>query len=840
MEEGYDWDQISSFQIVDGMNISSSSLLDDELLITSPDSSNNGNSVSLEQREFSRPICSPLSQFLVGSDGSNSKNVGQKHFSQHQHTNSAGGAGGSNFNLNNSHSSIVGESQHYGLQSGLTNSGNNIRDNSIYNTGYQFNDTEKISTTEKEFTKRKRPYSNNSNNNINVGSNSSNRIGNCTQNSLSGITRSVMGIGGIGAGVTNNSLTKTPTKTRTRKVRESSDDFGNSSSGPSVHSKSGYSSNSSGESCSFGSSSNISEDLNSVKYYEGFKLPLGDLGRKMLLKKLREIHTQNPTKMEKALTDHGLSYTRIRFASVQQLFKISYVCDVFDYALSIHCEFGRPRHRDSSKSVQLSSVNSNSNMIQQQSHSNISSRRVIDSQQHNNGLSGGAAVQGGISEKFESHSAIGNTNGGVIPRGQGLLDDSSKVLGKLETDLDTYTPETSPCSHRSYSSSKSLYSKDSSLISNTPLNKIEHDITSPISIFSTTSGSPSSQRKRRGSAKSSYNFSPPPIPVTNSPIQSGDPKDISSLNPELSNFMNNQNLINYNIIQGNVSNNNMNGNSTVSGFSTQSDVCTSHFPDHQQQLHHNIGHYNNINNHIQNGGRAPHHPPPSYHKKHEEHEPLDSMISMNSGSDSILQKPAKRQKIRSKKKNTLADIRSEPPTQATYSYSSSTQPGINNGSSIFVCGDIDEIYCTSTINTEVTPFYQPESEIAHLGEFETSHHSHNYHNHHQDSIHFISSTESHDQNIPICSAFGSPFDSSLIISSSLDTESSQNSGIITCDSPTSFYLYSQPNISSNYDEYMDSSCLNGFLTQGLNSIEMLNSSELEMDNFDIGCPLISI
>ncbi|KAH8582749.1 uncharacterized protein ELE39_001405 [Cryptosporidium sp. chipmunk genotype I] len=841
MEEGYDWDQISSFQIVDGMNISSSSLLDDDLLIASPDSTNSGSNVSLDQREFSRQICSPLSQFLVGSDSSNSKNGGQKHFSQHQHSNGTGGGSASNFSLNSSHSSVIGDSQHYGIQTGLIGSGTNIRDNSIYNSGYQFNDTEKISTTEKEFTKRKRPY-NNSNNNSNniVGNNSSNRIGNCTQNSLSGIGRSVMGISGMGAGVTGNSLTKTPNKTRTRKVRETSDDFGNSSNGSSVNSKSSYSANASGgEGCSFGSSSNITEDLNSVKYYEGFKLPLGDLGRKMLLKKLREIHTQNPTKMEKALTDHGLSYTRIRFASVQQLFKISYVCDVFDYALSIHCEFGRPRHRDSSKSVQLSSVNSNSNIIAQQSHSNISSRRVLDSQQHNR-IGGGTTVQGGISDKFESHSAISNTNGGVIPRGQALLDDSSKGLGKLETDLDTYTPDTSPCSHRSYSSNKSLYSKDSSLVSNTPLNKIEHDITSPISIFSTTSGSPASQRKRRGSTKSSYNFSPPPIPVTNSPLQSGDSKDISSLNPEISSFVNNQNLINYNLIQGNVSNNNMSGSSSVSGFVTQNDVCASHFSDHQQQqLHQSIGHYNNINGHIQTGGRTP--PlPPSYHKKHEEHESLDSMISINSVSDTVLHKPAKRQKIRSKKKSTLTDIRSEPPTQTNYTYSSSTQSGISNNSNIFSCGDIDDIYCTSTINTEVTPFYQPESEIAHLGDFDTSHHTHNYHNHHQDSIHFISSSESHDQNIPICSAFGSPFDSSVIISSSLDTETSQTSGIITCDSPTSFYLYSQPNISSNYDEYMDSSCLNGFLTQGLNSIEMFNSNELEMDNFDIGCPLISI
>lgn len=831
MEEGYDWDQIGSFQIVDGMNISSSSLLDDELLMTSPNSTNTGNGVSLDQREFSRQICSPLSQFLVGSDNSNSKNGGQKHFPQHQSSASSNNHGGSGFSLtNNNHSSVIGDSQHYGIQTGLASgSGADIRDSSIYNNGYQF-DSDKINTTEKEFTKRKRPYNNgNNSNNINIGNNSSNRLSGCNQNSLSGMGRSVLGISGIGTGVTSGSLTKTPSKTRTKKVREVSEEFVNTSGGSLSNSKSGYTNNTGeGGGCSFSSSPSITEDLNSVKYYEGFKLPLGDLGRKMLLKKLREIHTQNPTKMEKALTDHGLSYTRIRFASVQQLFKISYVCDVFDYALSIHCEFGRPRHRDSSKSVQLSSVNSNSNLIPQQSHSNISSRRVLDSQQHNRL---GAAVQGSISDKFESHSTI-NT-GGVIPRGQGLLDDSSKGLGKLDNDLDTYTPETSPCSHRSYSSSKSLYSKDSSFISNTPLNKIEHDITSPISIFSTTSGSPASQRKRRGSTKSNYNFSPPPIPVTNSPIQSEGPKDISSLNPELSSYINNQNLLNYGLIQGNIPNNNVSGSSSVSGFNTQNDACNNHL---SEQNNHNIGHYNNINSHIQSGSRIP----TSYHKKHEEHESLDSIVTINNVSDNVLHKPTKRQKIRPKKKNTLADIRSDPsPTLTNFTYTtSSIQSGINNGSNIFSCGDIDEIYCTSTIDTEViTPFYQPESETAHLGDFETAHHHHRQH--HQDSIHFISSSESHDQNIPICSAFESPFDPSLIISS-LDTESSQASGIITYDSPTSLYLYSQTNDSSNYDEYMDSPCLNGFLTQGLNSLEMFNSNELEMDNFDIGCPLISI
>lgn len=832
MEEGYDWDQIGGFRIVDGMNISSSPLLDDELIIT-PSDLPTSVGIPLDQREFQRQICSPLSQFLVGSDTSPSLKIDdQKHFSHHNHTACAPPGTGSGFGLPGSHSPALGESSHnYGIHAGLPGSGGaGIRDGSLlYGTsGFKFCDaTDKVVSADKELTKRKRGYN----------SSTPSRVGGCVQNGLSGLGRPVMDVGGIGAaGAAGGcSLGKPPGKPRARKVRESQEEFGSSSSGSSVHSKSMYASSSGEGGCSFSSAPNISEDLNSVKYYEGFKLPLGDLGRKMLLKKLREIHTQNPTKMEKALTDHGLSYTRIRFASVQQLFKISYVCDVFDYALSIHCEFGRPRHRDSSKGVQLSSTNS--------AGSGISSKRgaVSDQFESHSGVSAGGDIAGAGACGDVAGGGDGGAgaciDGGGAGAGDGHLEDSSNglvVTGKLENDADTYTPDTSPCSHRSYSSTKSLYSKESSgLVSNTPMSKVEHDVTSPISMFSTTSGSsPASQRKRRGSAKSSYNFSPPPIPVTSSPLQSIDPKDVSSLGPELSNYMSGQNMMSYGVLHGGGM------GSSVSGFGVQGgDMCTSHFSEQP------LCHYGSLEGRAQS----------SYRRKHDEHESLDSVIPANGSPDSSLHKPpTKRQKVRSKRKSALADLRGDPPMlphPPPHSYASpapSAGASTSCGSGIFGCGDIEEIYCTSAIGADVTPFYQPESEIAHLGDFyHPVHHYHHNHPHlHPDSAHLIYSSELHDRNIPTCSIFGSPFDSSLVINSSLDaTEScSQDSeAIVYGDNAAPLYLYSQPNLFSSFDDYVDSSCLSGFLTQGLNSMEVFGSGELEMDNFDIGsCPLISI
>ncbi|KAJ1610288.1 hypothetical protein OIY81_2095 [Cryptosporidium canis] len=845
MEEGYDWDQISSFQVVDGASISSSSLLDDELIIASSDSTSCDGSIPLDQSDFQKQTCSPLSQFLVGPDSPCLKSDDQKLFSQQQ---SAGicalGNNGSSFCLGGGHLPALGDSHHFGIQAGLANSGAGLRgDHPLYSAGYKFNDAaDSMIGGDKDPNKRKRPFNGTgAGNGINICNNATaNRMGNCAPNAMSGInSRPVLGMGGIGGGVAASSLNKPPTKSRARKVRDNSEEFGSSSSGSSMSSKFGYPGNSGEGGCSFNSSSNITEDLNSVKYYEGFKLPLGDLGRKMLLKKLREIHTQNPTKMEKALTDHGLSYTRIRFASVQQLFKISYVCDVFDYALSIHCEFGRPRHRDSSKNVQLSSVNSssssNSSLASSQSHSNVSSRRMMESQPNNR--LGGAAVQGGVPDQFESHSGMGASGGGgATQNGQGLLDDSSKGLGKLESDMEAFTPDASPCSSRPYPSNKNLYSKETGAASSTPLSKVEHDITSPVSIFSTTSGSPASQRKRRGSAKSNYSFSPPPIPVTNSPMQSADQKDLSSLNSDLHSYMSNPGLANYALVNGNVPNGGMGLNSSLQMFGMHSDACTGHFSDH---MHQGINQFNGLDSHIQAVGRAPH----SYHKKHDDQESFDSLSSMN-GSDGGMHKPPKRQKVRSRKKNALVEMRNEHQLQANFPYTSSGHYGTSISPNMFSYGDIDDVYNVSSIG-EVTPFYQPESEIAHLGEFETSHHHHHHHHHyhhhhhHQDSVHYVPSFESQEKINPACPTLGSPFDSSLIINS-LDTESSHNSELVECDSPTSFYLYSQPSFSSNFDDYVDSSCLSGFLSHGLNSIEMFNSSELEMDSFDIGCPLISI
>ncbi|KAF7458571.1 hypothetical protein HWI79_893 [Cryptosporidium felis] len=796
MEEGYDWDRMGSFQIVDGINIPGSSLMEGEILVEPPDSAVGGG-VSPDQREFTRQVCS-LSQFLVGSEGSDVKGGAQKNYIQQ----GGGGGGGGDFGLGTQQPLSVmggGDPQGFGgVQPGLADPGVGIRDGSVYG-GYPFVDAESA-VSEKELTKRKRSYS---------GS-TGGRLGACSQNSLTGIGRSA-GVGGIGNGVNGGSLTKGSGKTRTRKTRDNSEDYGGTNS----HSKSAYSA-SGGDGCSFGQSSSISEDLNSIKYYEGFKLPLGDLGRKMLLKKLREIHTQNPTKMEKALTDHGLSYTRIRFASVQQLFKISYVCDVFDYALSIHCEFGRPRHRDSSKSVQLSSVGSNQSLVSQQpSHSGISSRKGLESQNR------------GGTEKFESQSGLG------APRSQGAAEDSSSGAGKLDGGelVEAYTPDASPCSHRSYSSAKgNSYSKESGLLSNTPMNKIEHDITSPVSIFSATTGSPSSQKKRRmSSAKSSFSFSPPPIPVTNSPMQGGDSKDLLSLNQELPGYLNNQTMLGYGHVHGSCTTPNPDHQAT-SGFGPQSEICTGQ--GIQEQLH------QQHSQSLQNGGMGM-----PFQKKFDEHEPLDSVVPISShpGGAGVQKTPTRRQKMRARKKGTLSATRNESSIHSSAPFCNSVpnqQGGGGGASNLFGYFDLDEIY-SSSMDAEITPFYQPESETAYFGDFEHIHQN-------QDVIHFSapsslqsSSLDLHDQNISLCSPFGPPLDSSsLILTSFLDTDHS--SDITSYENPTSLYFYPQPHFSSNFDEYFESSNLNGFLAQGLNSLEILNSNELEVENIDIGCPLISI
>ncbi|KAH7650283.1 hypothetical protein FG379_003355 [Cryptosporidium bovis] len=601
MEEGYDWDKIRSFQIVDGIGIDTTSLLNDDILVPPRDTSSKSN---LNQKEDLSRKLSSISQLLMYPNVTNNSNINNStNINNNSHSNSVNTpreglenvnsktgfekqyvnntAGGFGFGIpfvstslpNSMSSSRSGSAsvsrsgsvsdiqQHYVMHPGLIDAPTAISLRDANGTGgldgiEAINNNISSSNLNKEVNNRNNIGSIGGNNN--GADNMSNNIygfhsgisghfqhsdvqyqENDVLNTEKDIQKQLYsdrtgvvgaGVGSMRGGDVNNKVScnqnsvgvKSSSKTRNRRVKENSEDFSANNCSKNYSQRDGNSG------CQIGSGSlpNLSEDLNSIKYYEGFKLPLGDLGRKMLLKKLREIHTQNPTKMEKALTDHGLSYTRIRFASVQQLFKISYVCDVFDYALSIHCEFGRPRHRDSSKGANGNNANggvqiSSSVASSPSSRNSPDSKRSIDSSSHNSGF-----VTGSNLMCIESQNIID----------ENYMNTSNQK--NLDLELDSCTPETSPCgSHRSGSSTSSVSttaSANSISGSNCGLitpdskdrstNKMDNDLSSPMSIFSTNCSPPNSQKKRKTSVKSSspsvssYNFSPPPIPVTGSRV----------------------------------------------------------------------------------------------------------------------------------------------------------------------------------------------------------------------------------------------------------------------------------------------------------------------------------
>ncbi|KAH8739222.1 hypothetical protein FG386_000698 [Cryptosporidium ryanae] len=596
MEEGYDWDKIRNFQIVDGIEIPTSSLLTEHVSACSKDS-NSKISLNSKDEDLSKKISS-IPQLLVypcisnsdSCDNNDNNNVStpkeyclesayskvglEKQYVNDTINNSTN-AGGFGFGLpfgsaslfNSVPSSISGSTsesrsgstpesrsesvpisrsgsisgiQHYVMHPGLIDAPTSIDIRDVNGIG-GLDGIEAISSNTCD-SNLDGEAGNCSNDGANISSNIygfQHSTGKFREDEELDTEKDIQeqlysngaGIGSIGGGSSNNKPScnqnstgvKSSSKARNRRTRENSEDFYTSSS-------KNYSQREGSNGCQMGSGSspNLSEDLNSIKYYEGFKLPLGDLGRKMLLKKLREIHTQNPTKMEKALTDHGLSYTRIRFASVQQLFKISYVCDVFDYALSIHCEFGRPRHRDSSKGASANSGSGGVQIFSPGVASSPSSQNPSDSKRPTDS-----------SSPQNSGFITGNSLMCIGP--QNAIDENYVNSGNqkhLDLGLDSYTPDTSPCgSHRSGSSTSSVSTTTSansisgpncdSTLSNSKellVNKLENDLVSPISIFSANCSPSSSQKKRKTSGKSSspsgssYNFTPPPIPVTGSHI----------------------------------------------------------------------------------------------------------------------------------------------------------------------------------------------------------------------------------------------------------------------------------------------------------------------------------
>lgn len=73
-----------------------------------------------------------------------------------------------------------------------------------------------------------------------------------------------------------------------------------------------------------------------IAYEEGIKLQLGTNGRKELLRLLRDAHDAQPARMEEKLQNSGLSYTKIRDGTLEQLFRMAFVMDVWNQAVDLH------------------------------------------------------------------------------------------------------------------------------------------------------------------------------------------------------------------------------------------------------------------------------------------------------------------------------------------------------------------------------------------------------------------------------------------------------------------------------------------------------------------------
>ncbi|CAD2105440.1 conserved Plasmodium protein, unknown function [Plasmodium vinckei lentum] len=84
---------------------------------------------------------------------------------------------------------------------------------------------------------------------------------------------------------------------------------------------------------------NILYNINKI-WHPGFNRPLGDVGRKLVLKEIREHHHRDPKKTTDLLLERGLDYGKVRFMRVNELYHYMYALDSFEYAIKISLEFG--------------------------------------------------------------------------------------------------------------------------------------------------------------------------------------------------------------------------------------------------------------------------------------------------------------------------------------------------------------------------------------------------------------------------------------------------------------------------------------------------------------------
>ncbi|KAF8820735.1 hypothetical protein IE077_000420, partial [Cardiosporidium cionae] len=78
----------------------------------------------------------------------------------------------------------------------------------------------------------------------------------------------------------------------------------------------------------------------STEWYPGFNRSIGDIGRKLLLKEIREYHSRDPQWTFDRLSQAGLDYSEVRFMKVSQLYHYMHALGAFEYALKVSFEFG--------------------------------------------------------------------------------------------------------------------------------------------------------------------------------------------------------------------------------------------------------------------------------------------------------------------------------------------------------------------------------------------------------------------------------------------------------------------------------------------------------------------
>lgn len=83
-----------------------------------------------------------------------------------------------------------------------------------------------------------------------------------------------------------------------------------------------------------------SSPLVDVEWYEGFRLPLGQDGRQVLLRKLREVYHTNSQDWDARLAHRDILFSRMPYATVCDLYKVAHLFGIFKFALHCSARYG--------------------------------------------------------------------------------------------------------------------------------------------------------------------------------------------------------------------------------------------------------------------------------------------------------------------------------------------------------------------------------------------------------------------------------------------------------------------------------------------------------------------